>query len=142
MKVTNDRPVQGPARKDGTRKSGEAGHSFSRLIARGEEAGETHAAGSAAPATGVDALLSLQEVSDGLSGRRRQAVKRGRTLIEHLEEIRIGLLTGRLSRERLIQLARILREPRAPDLDPTLAEALAEVELRAEVELAKLSKSL
>ena len=52
----------------------------------------------------------------------------------------MGLLTGGLSRDRLAKLAQMLRQPRDQALDPEVAEVLAEIELRAEVELAKLSR--
>lgn len=103
-------------------------------------ASETPAAqgsSTAAPTSAVDALLALQEV-DQAGGGRKRAVRRGNDLLDRLEEIRIGLLTGQISRERLQQLARLAREGRPAIDDPRLAEVLAEIELRAEVELAKL----
>ena len=47
-----------------------------------------------------------------------------------------------MPKARLIELARMLREKREEGLDPELDEILNEIELRAEVELAKLSRNV
>lgn len=140
MKVTNDRPVTGPQRKGGAgRAGGGDGGAFSKLVTESDGAGDVQGGTGVAPAQSVDSLLTLQEVPDSATGRRR-AFKRGQSLIEHLDAIRVGLLTGSLSRDRLVKLAQMLRQPRDQALDPEVAEVLAEIELRAEVELAKLSR--
>ena len=97
-----------------------------------------------APVTGsasvgsVDSLLSLQEVGDAASGRSN-GLQRASDLLEHLDEIRYGLLVGGLSRSSLLDLARSVRQQRAMIGDPRLAVILDEIELRAAVELAKYS---
>lgn len=135
MKITgpagpNQVQARGPARR------GRAGDgSFTSALA--SEAPAAQGSAGSAPASAVDALLALQEVDQAGTGRKR-AVRRGNDLLDRLEEIRIGLLTGQISRERLQQLAQLARESRPAIDDPRLAEVLAEIELRAEVELAKL----
>jgi len=104
--------------------------------------GETSAA-SGARATGamaaVESLLSLQEVADGLGGRRR-AVARGEKLLDELDELRHALLIGAVPRDRLAALAQFAGETAPLVDDPRLAEILGEIELRAAVELAKLGE--
>lgn len=121
----------------GGRRDGE----FARLL----ESGATGAAApveSAAPLTAVDALLAAQAVPDSLDKEaRRRAVRHGEDILERLDEIRVGLLSGGLSRERLIDLARMVRNRRDNVSDPRLAAVLDEIELRAEVELAKYARS-
>ena len=87
---------------------------------------------------GVDSLLSLQEVGDAATGRSK-GLQRAAELLDQLDEIRHGLLVGGLSRHNLLDLARAVRAQRASIGDPRLAEVLDEIELRAEVELAKYS---
>lgn len=123
------------------RKSGESpsGESFGREVAaelEGEAAGPAASGAAGAPAP-VDALLALQEVPDALVGRAR-AKRRGEALLDQLEQLRLGLLAGRLPRDRLERLARLAAERREQLDDPRLIEILAEIELRAAVELAKL----
>ena len=85
----------------------------------------------------LDALLSLQELPDALAGRRR-AVQRGNSLLDRLEDLRLGLLAGIVPRERLHQLAALAQSARDTVDDPRLAELLDHIDLRVAVELAKL----
>ena len=59
--------------------------------------------------------------------------------MERLEQIRLGLLRGNLSRLDLQGLVLRLAERRRETGDPRLIEIVDEIELRAKVELAKLS---
>jgi Class II flagellar assembly regulator len=82
-------------------------------------------------------LVSLQEMADATTGRSR-ARARGEAILDRLEDIRLGLLTGAMPKERLVELSRLARTRRGEVDDPRLVEVLDEIELRAEVELAKL----
>lgn len=105
----------------------------------------TGEAGSAAGVTGaasvhaVDSLLSLQEVDDA-TARASKGKKRAEDMLDGLEELRDGLLMGTISPDKLSQLSRLAQSRRAQVDDPRLAEILDEVDLRAQVELAKLGR--
>lgn len=102
---------------------------------------ETHATAPAAPAgplTAVDSLLVLQEV-DRRNGSRARIVKQGHDILDRLDEIRHALLMGTISRQRLETIAQLVRTQRELVDDPALAQIMDDIELRAEVELAKLS---
>lgn len=93
----------------------------------------------------LSALLAVQGVDPdaGGSGKRRaqQRMKqRAEDLLDRLDEIRLGLLDGTIPKTRLAELARMMRVERDAGVDPHLAALLDEIELRAEVELAKLSR--
>lgn len=88
------------------------------------------------PLGAVDSLLALQEVPDA-TAQRRQARRRGESLLDQLEELRLGLLTGELPRATVERLAVMVAQRRTSVDDPRLAEILDEIELRAAVELAK-----
>lgn len=129
----------GSARKTGgVTSSGATG--FSALL---EEVGEPSAPSVAAASSvgGVEALLAAQAVGDALQddGRKRRAVARGNDILDKLEDLRAELLTNGVSKQKLIALAQELRERRAAGLDDELNAILDEIELRAEVELAKLN---
>ena len=70
--------------------------------------------------------------------RRRRAVKRGRTALDALEALKLALLIGTLDTAALAALktaaAGLAQRTGEPDLDTVLAE----IELRVEVELAKI----
>ena len=55
---------------------------------------------SGAPVAAVDAVLTLQEVPDATTPQGR-VVKRGRDLLDHLEQLRTGLLTGTIPQGKL-----------------------------------------
>ena len=86
---------------------------------------------------GIDTLLALQSVEEP-GERRRKAVKRGRTALDALDALKLGLLSGTLDTAALARLksvaAGLAEATGAPELDTVLAE----IELRVEVELAKI----
>ena len=102
---------------------------------------DTKAVAGAQPVAPVDSLLALQEVSDQSQGRKR-AVRRASSMLDVLEDIRLGLLTGRLPRTRLEELVKLVESKRENMIDPRLETVLDEIELRAKVELAKLHRHL
>jgi 1-aminocyclopropane-1-carboxylate deaminase/D-cysteine desulfhydrase-like pyridoxal-dependent ACC family enzyme len=91
--------------------------------------------------TNLGALLALQ-TEDDISERRRRATKRSNTLLDQLDGIRISILGNGVSREQVAALSNTLREYRDQVDDPGLEAILDDVELRAEVELAKLERAL
>jgi hypothetical protein len=96
------------------------------------------AAPESAAAGGVGALLALQAVADPLTERRR-AVKGGRDLLDALDEIKLALLEGRLPAERIERLAAAVGTC-PPTGEAGLDGVLAAIDLRAQVELAKLGR--
>jgi len=91
-------------------------------------------------ASGLDALLAVQEAESALD-RRARARRRATDLLEGLDHIREGLLTGQISPERLDSLAAMVAAQRDEADDPALAALLDEIELRVQVELAKLGRA-
>jgi hypothetical protein len=100
---------------------------------------EPAAPGAASAVNVLYGVLSVQEVGEKGQGRR-DARARGEDVLQRLEQIRLGLLAGRIPERQLSQLVRVLREQRAQFNDPRLGEILDEIELRAAVELAKLGR--
>lgn len=129
----------GPASK--TAKTKSAGGAFAESLASLDQA-EEEAQGVGAPAAvgGIAALLATQGVGDSLEREaRKRMVDYGNDLLDKLEELRHGLLMGAIPKEKLIALAQMVRSRRDMPSDPNLSELLNEIELRVEVELAKLS---
>ncbi len=88
----------------------------------------------------ADAIFATQMVgSEEEREIRKKLIKRGYSLLEKLEEIRDALLLGYMSKDKLIETARMVKEHQAESSDPKLQEIMAEIELRVEVELAKLT---
>jgi hypothetical protein len=135
MKIENNRPVRSSAARRDGRPSGGSGFSLGVLS---EPAASAVAA--APLLSGVDALFALQEVPDA-TAEHRQAMARGNEILDRLDDLRLGLLTGTMSRTKLTDLARLARSQSHRISDPRLREVLSEIELRAAVELAKMSQS-
>ena len=103
------------------------------------EASETSEARSAAAprsVSGIDALLAMQGVEDPVEKRKR-SVKRGRTALDVLDDLKIGLLSGTLDTATVARLRNAAADLKSSSGDPGLDAVLAEIELRVEVELAK-----
>ena len=56
--------------------------------------------------------------------------------------MRAAILTGSVPKSKLIELAQMLRDKREAGLDDEMNAILDDIELRAEVELAKLSQGV
>ena len=135
MKITPTNTVGAGSvrRKSGVAKSG-AGQARFTLLDEAAESAPT--VPGVSPIASVDALLAVQEVGTPGSGQQHSTA-RGQRLLDHLDEIRMGLLRGSVARGTLVELARELDVARTEVTDPRLVEVLDEIDLRAEVELAK-----
>ena len=132
MKINGASPTSPASRR--TRASGSGSAAF-------EPAGGATAPRAAAPAaapiglSSIDALLALQ--AEGFDERRRRATGRASTLLDILDDIKIALLEGGVSRQKLNELVGALSLTRDDTRDAKLESVLDEVETRALVELAK-----
>lgn len=90
--------------------------------------------------TGLDALLTLQgqDGAEAQKERRRRSVQRGHDLLDGLDRLKAALIGGRVATRDLQAIAGRLAERMAESGDPRLDGLVAEIELRASVELAKL----
>ncbi len=134
MRIEWDPPLQRTKARREERSEAPANGHFASALAGGTPVA---APATAANLSGVGSLLSVQEMPDALAGRRK-AIQRGNALLDRLEDLRLGLLSGIISREQLDELARLSRTARAQVDDARLGHILDEVDLRVAVELAKL----
>jgi len=105
------------------------------------QGGGSHPVSMSVSVNSLSVVLAVQETPDAVKGRARQRARdRGLKMLDFLEEIRVGLLMGAIPRDRLEQLAQMVRAKREQIDDPKLTAILDEIELRAAVELAKLSR--
>lgn len=136
----------GKARKAGPAgKTGEFSAELDKLSGADEAAGP-EGAGEVSGIMNVGGLLAAQSVGGEDVGpdfkERQRRAQRGAELLDRLEEIRRGLLLGSIPKDRLGDLARMVREKRERGADPIISRLLDEIELRAEVEIAKLSRRI
>ena len=141
MKIIGPGQVQSSSLKKSSKKQAADGDGFSRALS-GEKAETASSVSGAGRLTPLDTLLSLQEVPDSTDGRSK-GLARANDMLDLLEEVRRGILLGSISTtglKSLSELARNHRHNASPEMksDEKLSEILLDIELRAEVELAKL----
>jgi Class II flagellar assembly regulator len=134
----NDRSAAAPVQ--GTTTTARSVAASARFTLGGAEtAGKTTTTQAAAPAGALEGLLGLQAVGEVLE-RRKRAMRRGHNLLDSLDKLKLSLLSGRVSASSLEILTAQLKQRRESVDDPKLEDILAHVELRAEVEIAKLAQ--
>jgi Class II flagellar assembly regulator len=117
-----------------------------RAPSAGFSVSEENAPRSPAPASGlrtvgsIDALIALQGIEEDPLERRKRAVKRGRIALDALDELKIGLLGGTLSATTLTKLQAAAAQLKLGSGNPDLDQVLGEIELRLEVEIAKMAR--
>lgn len=115
------------------------GSGFADSLSAGERAKSVQASSGV---SSIDALVALQGVDERQTSED-EALDHGKGLLDCLDELRLGLLSGRIGIGQLENLREMLRRQvsqQASGLDSRLMDLLAEIETRAAVELAKLGR--
>ncbi len=87
----------------------------------------------------LDILLAAQEVEDPTKrAARNKLCARGSDILEKLEQIRIKMLGGELTVGHMIDIADVVASHRERIDDPVLTSIMDEIDLRAQVEIAKM----
>ncbi len=136
MKIESGRGV---APSTGARKAGSAAPApgFAPAV---DAPARTSAASAVSTVTPLDAIMALQ-VDDPLAQRRARQARRGRDVLDALEQLERGLLVGRAPASLRAELEH-LQHAAQPTGDEGLDEILREVDTRLVVELAKLDRLL
>lgn len=141
-KVDSAKKTATTKKKKATAKSGEFADQVRGVAAAGGVEGP-HGVEGAGPVGAVDSILAVQEVPDATDGRSKGILLQyGDDLLNRLDDIKIAILSGAVSKDKLTELAQTLRQRRQNSDDPKLNEIIDEIELRAEVEVAKLTRDL
>ncbi|MGD9920610.1 MAG: flagellar assembly protein FliX [Pseudorhodoplanes sp.] len=117
------------------RRSGSGGFS----LAEGANSSSRAGTGSLQAIAGIDVLVALQGVEDKAE-RRRRAVRGGRAALDALDALKLGLLSDSLDQPALNRLKSAAGGLTAETGDRALDQVLAEIDLRVQVEIAKLSR--
>lgn len=139
--------IEGPNRAGSTDKSKKkdgasaSDGSFGRMVAGGAQ--ESGGAASTQSIARVDSLLSIQAVEDPAQKSARNRMKnRANNILDELERLRRGLLAGSLTVGQVIDIADVVAGHREKIMDPALTAILDEIDMRAQIELAKIRLSL
>lgn len=143
MKVSGPDSTQKTSGVKKSVKSGSSGSvSFRSLLETGEGEAPAHSAATGVIA-GIDALLAAQETDDPAQRAAKRRMKaRGEDVLKQLDKIRLGMLTGTLSVGNLLDVADVVASHREKINDPQLSSLLDEIDLRAQIEIAKMRMAL
>ncbi|MBV9558530.1 MAG: flagellar assembly protein FliX [Pseudolabrys sp.] len=108
-------------------------------VSESETSRSTSSTSSLRAVTSLDALIALQGVGDATE-RRKRAVKQGRTALDVLDDLKVGMLDGDVDPAMLGRLKSASEGLKQASGDSGLDAVLGEIELRVEVELAKASR--
>lgn len=123
-----------------TKKSSNSGNFASYLNNTSSSA--NHAVGGPSSISVADAIFSTQMIgSDEERQIKKHLIKRSSDMLDKLEEIRDGLILGHISKDKLIEISRFVKERHFNTEDDQLKSIIEEIELRVEVELAKLTRN-
>ncbi|MCL2673526.1 MAG: flagellar assembly protein FliX [Alphaproteobacteria bacterium] len=141
INITGLTSVQNTQKTEKKKSSSATGAAFAALLV--QEAASDEAVHDASAVAGMGTVLAAQTLTMDSEGRarNRRAVEKGGQLLDKLEEVRTEILTGSIAKQDLYSLSKMAGETKDLASDPALMEILAEIELRAEVEIAKLTKS-
>ncbi len=139
--------IEGPGR---TQKAGAAGKkdkvsggdgSFGTMISGGPQ--EAQGAAASQSIATVDSLLALQGAESPTEKAARQRMhKRADNVLAELDRLRLALLGGNLTVGHVIDIADVVAAHRERIMDPRLTAVLDEIDLRAQIEIAKLRLAL
>jgi len=143
--------IEGPIKTSGTKKTSKSkgkknlgDDSFDSMIGAGEDGAEVTAeakVSTPAPIGALGSLLAIQE--DGRGGSpeaNKRAKERADEILDQLDNLKMGILRGELPKASLQELSRTISSHRDNNIDEQLSEILNEIDLRAQVELAKLNR--
>lgn len=140
MKVEGPGGVQGPSKaKDKAKTSSASG--FGAMMTSG-----TQRAVSTAPSQSIaylDTLLAIQGAEDPAAKAAKKRMRgRADTILAELDKIRMAMLGGTLTVGHMVDVADVVASHREKIMDPALTAIMDEIDLRAQVELAKMRMAL
>lgn len=104
---------------------------------------ESSAAAAPKSITAVDALLAVQSVEDPTErATRKRMTLRADNVLKELDKLHMAMLSGQVKMSHMIDIADMVATHKERVTDSQLRDLLEEIDLRAQVELAKMRKSL
>lgn len=138
MRITTTPPLgavqtsQTPQRAEGPRAA------FTLPGAPKPDTPATAAARPGVPAAGLETLLAVQGMMpDDRREKRRRAMQRGRESLDLLDDLKVAMLSGEPMPSVLLKLRSLTAHRPDASGDEGLDGVLAEIDLRAQVEIAK-----
>lgn len=138
--------IEGPSKTSGaggSKKTGKVGTdgSFEDFIASAPKGTQGPAVTNSIAR--VDSLLSVQGAESPTErAARRRMLDRSDDILKELDGLRMSILTGTMTLGQVIDIADVVASHRERVSDPRLTAILDEIDLRAQIEIAKARKAL
>ena len=142
MRITRDIAVKDTAPAKRKEKSSKSKDSFADNLRGTQNSAEGSVVTESGVISGAESILAAQNVGDFVDDapRRKRLSEFADDILDRLDELRTGILLGEFPKDQLAELAQKLRQKRLQSADHELNEIIQEIELRAEVEVAKYSR--
>ncbi len=141
MKIEGPSKTQKSSKTDKAKNAGKADGTFGAMVAGAAK--ETSGTAASQSIAKVDALLAVQGAEDPTErAARRRMRERGDQVLRQLDHLRLGVLTGNLNIGQVIDIADVVASHREKITDPELTSVLDEIDLRAQIEIAKMRKAM
>jgi len=144
MKISKARTTPGLSVKKSQKIGIMDGAAFaSHVVGSKESSGDFVPVGELGGITSIGSIIAVQEVDEDGGKKSREIIKRyGQDILDRLDEVQRDLLDGAISKDRLTTLAQMLRSKKNIIDDPLLQRLINDIELRAQVELAKYTRKI
>ena len=141
MKVTGPGQTQSTSNTKKTGKTNAAGAGFEDYMNAGAQPAAPAQTGHAIVM--VDALLAVQGAEDPTARAARKRMReRSENILGMLDKIRLAMLNGTMTVGHMVDIADVVASHREKISDPALTAIMDEIDLRAQVELAKMRQAL
>ncbi len=139
MKVEGPSKTQTSGKADKSKKTGKTDGTFGDMVA--SAAAETQSAAATQSIAKVDALLAVQGAGSATErAAKRRMHQRGEQVLRQLDHLRLAMLKGDLTLGEVVDIADVVASHRENVNDPAMTAVLDEIDLRAQIEIAKMRK--
>jgi len=141
MKVTGPGGTKGPSKSKKSGKTSASSASFGDFMLKGTQ--ENAGASATQSIAQMDALLAVQAAEDPTErAAKKRARERSDKVLSVLDDVRMAMLGGNLTVGHMVDMADVVASHREKIADPALTAIMDEIDLRAQVELAKMRVSM
>ena len=143
MKIDGTKSSSDVSKNKKTGKAASTGGAFKSMMADGDQGtGGVSGASASTSIASVDALLMAQATEDPAQKKSQKRMReRAESLLDKLNDLKMSMLTGEITVGHMISISDVAASHREKITDPELSALLDEVDLRAQIELAKLQMS-
>lgn len=137
MKIQGPGKTSGPSKTNKKDKASSSDESFGDMVSSKAEGSAP--AGTTKSIAMVDSLLAAQSVEDPTARAAKKRMRnRSMSVLDELEKLRMGMLSGSMTVGHMVDIADVVASHREKITDPSLTAIMDEIDLRAQVELAKM----